>query len=68
MNDNNITVYAKDSFGNTGASETITFRITVTFPTMFVAVATVTAAVGVGLIVYFTKNKKKQVVNATKGS
>ena len=64
----NITVYAKDSFGNTGASETITFRITVTFPTMFVAVATVTAAVGVGLIVYFTKNKKKQVVNATKGS
>lgn len=64
----NITVYAKDSFGNTGASEIITFRITEPFPTMFVAVTTVAVTVGLGLSVYFTKYKKKQVVNATKGS
>ena len=64
----NITVYAKDSFENTGTSETITLRITEPFPTMFVAVAAVAGAVGVGLIVYFTKIKKNQSINLTKGS
>jgi hypothetical protein len=51
-----ITVYAKDTFENTGASETITFSITEPFPTMLVAVAAVAVAVGsVGVLVYFRK-------------
>jgi nitrous oxidase accessory protein len=38
------------------------------FPTVFVAVATIAATVGLGIIVYFTKIKKNQNINATKGS
>jgi|YelNatPaOPRAMG01_1025707.scaffolds.fasta_scaffold09369_4 N-acetylneuraminic acid mutarotase len=61
----NVTVYAKDSFGNTGASETITFTIAKPEPlptTIAAAVASV-AVVGVGLIAYFKKRNnlsKKQ--------
>jgi hypothetical protein len=55
----NITVYAKDAFENTGASETITFTVAEKpepFPTTLVATATVSVAVvGVGLLVYFRK-------------
>jgi len=51
-----VTVYAKDSFENTGASETITFSVEEPFPTMLVAVAAVAVAVGsVGVLVYFRK-------------
>jgi hypothetical protein len=51
-----ITVYAKDSFENTGASETVTFTITEPFPTILVAVAAVAVAVGsVGVLIYFRK-------------
>jgi hypothetical protein len=55
----NLTVYATDSAGNTGASETISFSIDVPepFPTAPVAATSIAivAAVGVGLLVYFKK-------------
>jgi len=55
----NITVYAQDTVGNVGASETIYFNIAeepVPFPTTLV-VATVAslAVIGIGLLVYFKK-------------
>lgn len=55
----NVTVYAWDTAGNVGASETITFTVT-PFPTVPVAVASVAAiaAVGVGLLVYFKKRRR----------
>jgi N-acetylneuraminic acid mutarotase len=57
-----ITVYANDTFGNMGASETVYFSIDAPepFPTAPVAtasVATVSVVVGVSLIVYFKKRK-----------
>ena len=56
----NITVYAKDTYGNIGASETINFTVakeTEPFPTALVATASAASAavVGVGLLVYFKK-------------
>ena len=62
----NITVYAKDMFENSGASETISFSVDVPepsepFPTTLVAVILVSVAiVGAGLLVYFVKFKKQQ--------
>jgi N-acetylneuraminic acid mutarotase len=58
----NLTVYAKDTYGNIGASETINFTIaeeTEPFPTAIVATASgaSVAAVGAGLLVYFKKRK-----------
>ena len=56
----NITIYAKDTFGNEGASETIIFNIDVTeaFPTTLVAVSIVSVAVvTMGLLVFFKKRK-----------
>jgi hypothetical protein len=59
----NVTVYARDEFENTGASETITFRVDVRepFPLVPVAAASVAAVavVGVVLAVYFKKRKKE---------
>ena len=58
----NVTVYAKDLAGNTGASKTVYFSIE-PFPTTWVAVAIVSAAVvGAGLVVYFRKRKRKAVL------
>lgn len=56
----NVTVYAKDEFENTGASETVSFRVEEPFPAMIVAVASVAtiAVVGVGLLLYFKKRKR----------
>jgi hypothetical protein len=56
----NITVYAKDEFGNTGASETIIFTVAEEpFPVAPVAVASVAtiAVVGATLLIYFRKRK-----------
>jgi N-acetylneuraminic acid mutarotase len=63
----NITVYAKDEFENTGASETVTFTIakeTEAFPirlavvtAIVVAALVLVAAVGVGLSAYLKKRK-----------
>jgi parallel beta-helix repeat protein len=59
----NITVYAQDTFGNIGSSETINFTIAKpepeSFPTVPVAVASVVvvALVVAGLLVYHKKHK-----------
>lgn len=52
-----ITVYANDTLGNTGASETINFCVAVPFPTALVATASgaSVAIIGIGLLVYFKK-------------
>jgi hypothetical protein len=55
----NITVYATDNAGNTGASETIYFTIDEPFPTtMVIAPVASVAFVGAGLLLYFKKLKK----------
>jgi parallel beta-helix repeat protein len=56
----NLTVYAKDEFGNTGASETVIFNVAEEpFPVVPLAAASVAAiaVVSVGLLVYFKKRK-----------
>jgi hypothetical protein len=54
-----VTVYAKDTAGITGVSETIYFSITEPFPTTWIAAAVVIAAVaGASLIVYFKKYRR----------
>ena len=56
----NITVYATDEDGNTGASKTIIFNVEVpeSFPTTLVIAAVIIVAVaGAGLLVYFKKRK-----------
>jgi parallel beta-helix repeat protein len=53
----NITVYARDAFGNTGVS-TIIFSITEPIPTTWIAIAAVSVVVvGIGLVVYFRKKR-----------
>jgi hypothetical protein len=57
----NVTVYAKDEFGNTGASATVIFTVAEEpFPVVPVATASVAsvALIGVGLLVYFKKRKR----------
>ena len=58
----NITIYANDTFGNTGVSETISFIVDAPkpFPTVPVAVGSVASVgmAGVGLLVYFRKLKR----------
>ena len=56
----NVTVYAWDTAGNVGASETISFSVDVPFPVVPVAAASVAAivAVGMGLLVYFKKRRR----------
>jgi hypothetical protein len=54
----NVTVYAIDSAGNTGTSETIYFNVEVPEPfptTQVIASIASVAVVGVGLLVYFKK-------------
>ena len=57
----NITVYANDTFGNIGASQTINFKIAKPepFPAELVTVVSVAVAVAIvaGLLVYFRKHK-----------
>jgi hypothetical protein len=55
----NIRVYAWDTAGNVGASETLTFTIAESFPVAPVAAASVAAVavVCVGLLFYFKKRK-----------
>ena len=61
----NVTFYAKDTFGNVGKSETISFTVTKpkieTFPTVAIAVVLVGAVIGIGLLVYFKKHKRSLV-------
>jgi len=61
--EHNVTIYATDEVGNTGASETIVFTIEEPpepFPTtMITAPIASVAFVGVGLLVYFKKRRVK---------
>jgi hypothetical protein len=55
----NVTVYARDAFGNVGASETVSFTVDVPFPvTMVVAPIASVAVVGAGLILYFKRRRR----------
>ena len=63
--EHNVTVYATDDTGNTGASETVVFNVDVPeppepFPTALMATASgVSVAItGMGLLVYFKKRKR----------
>ena len=56
----NITVYATDQFGNTGASDTVYFNVNVPEPFPIAPVAagiTSAAVVGIGVLIYFKKRK-----------
>jgi hypothetical protein len=56
----NVSLYATDEFGNTGASEIVYFTVEVPepFPTTLIAVAVIIVAVVViGLLVYFKKRE-----------
>ena len=55
----NITVYAKDTFGNEGASETIAFTVALEpFPTAPVLAAAATLAIAcIAILVYFKKRR-----------
>jgi N-acetylneuraminic acid mutarotase len=53
-----LTVYANDTLGNMGTSETVYFSVEVPFPiTLVIAPIASVAIVGVGLIVYLKKRK-----------
>jgi len=55
----NVTVYARDEFGNTGVSETVSFSVAEPFPTtLVIAPIASVVVVGVGLLVYFRKRRK----------
>jgi parallel beta-helix repeat protein len=54
----NVTVYAKDTFGNVGASETVSFSVEVPFPaTLVIAPVAGVAVIGAVLAIYFKKRK-----------
>jgi len=54
----NITVYAKDTFENTGASETVYFSVEVPFPTtLVIAPIASVAVIGAALAIYLKKRK-----------
>jgi hypothetical protein len=57
----NITVYAQDTFGNIGSSQTIRFTIAKpepeSFPVVPVAAIAVVAVIVAGLLVYHKKHK-----------
>lgn len=66
----NVTVYAKDTFGNTGKSETVSFIVAKQpkpFPTAPVAAASVTsiALAGAGVLVYFRKHKRQALMTSS---
>lgn len=57
----NLTVYAQSESGKVGASETVYFNVDAPFPTILVITATtgtLLVMVGIGLLVYFKKNKR----------
>jgi parallel beta-helix repeat protein len=54
----NVTVYAKDTFGNVGASETVSFSVEAPFPaTLVVAPVASVVVIGAVLAIYFKKRK-----------
>ena len=56
--EHNVTVYATDMAGHTGASETVYFSVEEPFPTTMVITPVLSVVVlGVGLAAYFKKHK-----------
>jgi len=56
----NVTVYAKDTFGNVGVSETVSFTVEAPFPaTLVVAPVASVVVVGAVLAIYFKKRHPK---------
>jgi N-acetylneuraminic acid mutarotase len=58
-----ITVYSNDTFGNIGASQTITFTVALPIPTLTVAAvagAVALVVVVAGLLVYFKKRSRQK--------
>ena len=59
----NVTVYARDEFGNIGASETITFNVEAPapFPSILAVTASVAAVaiISIGFLIYFKKRKNR---------
>jgi len=54
-----IAVYANDSFGNMGVSETVTFKIALPFPIVLVfTVPVATAVVVCAFVIFYVKKKK----------
>jgi len=55
-----LTIYANDTAGNMGASETINFSIATPFPTTLVITASIVsvAIIGTGLLLHFWKRKR----------
>jgi hypothetical protein len=63
--EHNVTVYAEDTAGNVGFSETIHFRIE-PFPTILVIASVIIVAfVGIVLLVYFKKCKHSKIADKT---
>ena len=62
-----VAVYASDSFGNIGASQTINFTVSQPFPTttVIVVVSAIIVAVTAGLLAYRMKNKTLLTVQET---
>jgi len=55
----NLTLYAKDTFENTGASETVSFSVEAPFPaTLVVAPVASVVVIGAVLAIYFKKRKR----------
>jgi len=56
----NVTVYARDEFENTGASETITFSVETPFPTTWIiAAAAIAITGGSAFAIYYFKKPKR---------
>jgi len=56
--EHNVTVFATDEAGNTGASEIVYFSVEVPFPTTLVATSVITVtAISIALLIYFKKRK-----------
>lgn len=54
-----LTIYANDTVGNMGASETISFSIAAPFPTIIVAtISGISVVVASGLLLYFKKRNR----------
>lgn len=68
----NITVYANDTFGNMGASQTTTFTVAKPQSTPISTIAAVSGVIALiivaGLLVYFKKHKFQSLTISTKGS
>jgi F0F1-type ATP synthase membrane subunit a len=57
----NITFYATDLAGNTGASETVYFTVSKPFPTAVLASSVIIIVVaGLAVLIYFAKLKKRK--------